>query len=84
MSKPEGRRSSAKLRRVVGWEVSVPLLVVSRNLGHRDGRMVELHYGHLASSYVADAIRNGAPKFGVKPDEKITTLGGRDCDPSHG
>jgi integrase len=55
----------------------VPLLVVSRNLGHRDGRMVELHYGHLASSYVADAIRNGAPKFGIKPDEKITALGGR-------
>jgi integrase len=52
----------------------VPLLVVSRNLGHRDGRMVELHYGHLASSYVADAIREGAPKFGIKPDEKIAAL----------
>ncbi len=26
-------------------------------LGHRDTRMVELHYGHLAPSYVADEVR---------------------------
>lgn len=43
----------------------VPLLVVSRNLGHRDTRMVEKHYGHLAPSYEADAIRAGAPRFGI-------------------
>jgi integrase len=55
----------------------VPLMVVAKNLGHRDTRMVELHYGHMAPSYIADAIRAGAPKFGLKPDEKITTLGGR-------
>ncbi|WP_246661471.1 site-specific integrase [Tardiphaga sp. vice352] len=41
----------------------VPLLVVARNLGHRDTRMVERHYGHMASSYITDAIRLGAPKF---------------------
>jgi integrase len=41
----------------------VPLLVVARNLGHTDTRMVEKHYGHLAPSYVADAIRAGAPRF---------------------
>jgi integrase len=40
-----------------------PLLVVAKNLGHSDTRMVEKHYGHLAPSYVADAIRAGAPKF---------------------
>jgi integrase len=45
----------------------VPLLVVAKNLGHSDTRMVEKHYGHLAPSYVADAIRAGAPRFGVKP-----------------
>ena len=56
----------------------MPLLVVAKNLGHRDTRMVETHYGHLAPSYVADAIRAGAPRFGFKkPDKKIATLGGR-------
>jgi integrase len=46
----------------------VPLMVVARNLGHADTRMVEKHYGHLAPSYVADAIRNGAPRFGIEID----------------
>jgi hypothetical protein len=52
----------------------VPLMVVAKNLGHVDTKMVEKHYGHLAPSYVADAIRAGAPKFGFKPDRKIATL----------
>jgi integrase len=52
----------------------VPLMVVAKNLGHRDTRMVEMHYGHLAPSYVADAIRAGAPRFGFKPDKKIAAL----------
>src|SRR5262249_20576238 len=29
----------------------MPLLVVAKNLGHADTRMVEKHYGHLAPSY---------------------------------
>jgi integrase len=52
----------------------VPLLVVARNLGHADTRMVEKHYGHLAQSYIADAIRQGAPSFGYKPDTKVATI----------
>ena len=52
----------------------VPLLVVAKNLGHTDTRMVEKHYGHLAPSYVADAIRSGAPQFGFKPSKRITAL----------
>ena len=52
----------------------VPLMVVAKNLGHRDTRMVEMHYGHLAPSYVADAIRAGAPRFGFKPSRKIVSL----------
>src|SRR5262249_24776502 len=40
-----------------------PLMVVARNLGHSDTRMVERHYGHLAPSYIADAIRAAAPRF---------------------
>jgi integrase len=55
----------------------VPLLVVAKNLGHADTRMVEKHYGHLAPSYIADAIRAGAPKFGFKPDQKLATLAGK-------
>jgi integrase len=42
----------------------MPLPVVARNLGHIDTRMVEKHYGHLAPSYVADAVRKHAPRFG--------------------
>ena len=54
-----------------------PLMVVARNLGHADTRMVERHYGHLAPSYIADAIRAAAPKFGIKPDRKVTLIEGR-------
>lgn len=41
------------------------MLVVAKNLGHADTRMVEKHYGHLAPSYVRDQIRERAPRFGV-------------------
>jgi integrase len=51
-----------------------PLIVVATNVGHSDTRMVELHYGHLAPSYLASAIREAAPKFGFKPDRKIAAL----------
>jgi integrase len=33
------------------------LMVVAQVLGHADTRMVEKHYGHLAPSYVRDAVR---------------------------
>jgi integrase len=54
----------------------VPLLVVARNLGHTDTRMVEKHYGHLAPSFITDAIRAGAPRFGLQSDKKVTPLRG--------
>jgi integrase len=43
----------------------MPLMVVAKNLGHADTRMVERHYGHLAPSYVAEAVRKHAPQFDV-------------------
>ena len=43
-----------------------PLLVVAQALGHTDTRMVEKHYGHLAPSYAAEAIRKAAPRYGIK------------------
>jgi integrase len=52
----------------------VPLMVVARNLGHVDTRMVEKHYGHLAPSYVADAIRKGAPTFGFHASKKVVAI----------
>jgi integrase len=51
-----------------------PLMVVARNLGHTDTRMVEKHYGHLAPSYVADEIRKGAPKFGITPNVRVVPM----------
>jgi integrase len=52
----------------------VPLMIVAKNLGHKDTRQVERTYGHLAPSFVVDAIRAGAPKFGIKPDKKVVSL----------
>jgi len=54
----------------------VPLLVVAKNLGHSDTRMVEKHYGHLAPSSVADAIRAGAPRFGSAELSNVTPITG--------
>src|SRR5262245_43019581 len=44
-----------------------PLIVIATALGHSSTRMVEKHYGHLSQSYIADAIRKGAPRFGKTP-----------------
>lgn len=52
----------------------VPLLVVAKNLGHSDTRMVERHYGHLAPSYIAEAIRAGAPRFGTVEPSNVEPL----------
>jgi integrase len=52
----------------------VPMLVVAKNLGHADTRMVEKHYGHLAPSFVADAIRAGAPRFGIAVNGDVKAI----------
>lgn len=53
----------------------VPLMVVARNLGHADTRMVEKHYGHLATSYVREAIRAAKP-LGINDAANIVPLVG--------
>jgi integrase len=53
----------------------MPLMVVAKNLGHRDTRMIEEHYGHLAPSYVADAIRQHAPTFGFSNETNVRGMG---------
>jgi integrase len=50
-----------------------PLMVVAQNLGHRDTRMVELHYGHLADTFVRKVIRETAPSFGLV-DSKVVPI----------
>jgi integrase len=52
----------------------VPLLVVARNLGHTDTRMVERHYGHLAPSFVTEAIHAGAPRYGLGGSKRVIPL----------
>lgn len=52
----------------------VPLHVLARNLGHVDTRMVERVYGHLEDSYVRDAIREGAPRFGKVQASNVVPL----------
>jgi hypothetical protein len=52
----------------------MPLLVVAKNLGHSDTRMVEKHYGHLAPSYVAETTRRYAPRFGIAAPSDVTPL----------
>ena len=54
----------------------VPPMVVAKNLGHANMRMVEKHYGHLAASYVADAIRAGAPRFGITKPSNVKPMRG--------
>jgi integrase len=51
-----------------------PLLVVAKNLGHTDTRMVEKHYGHLSESFIADAIRAAAPRFGISDRGKVAPI----------
>ena len=51
-----------------------PLLVVAKNLGHADTRMVERHYGHLSQSYIAEAIRAAAPRFGKLADDNVAAI----------
>lgn len=53
----------------------VPLMVVARNLGHADTRMVEKHYGHLATSYIREAIRSAKP-LGIGEQQNIVPLVG--------
>jgi integrase len=65
------RHSFASLSVMAG----APLIVIAKNLGHVDTKMVERHYGHLSASYVADEIRRAAPRFGVFDNGKISSIG---------
>jgi integrase len=51
----------------------MPPLAVANVLGHADTRMVEKHYGHLAPSYIREAVRATALDLGPM-DTTVTPL----------
>ena len=51
-----------------------PLMVVAGNLGHADTRMVEKHYGHMTEDYMDEAIRRGAPRFGMVAPSNVAAI----------
>ena len=53
------------------------LLIVARNLGHADTRMVERVYGKLAQAHIKEVIEAAAPQLGPRPNKKVADLGGR-------
>jgi integrase len=67
------RHSYASLAVMAG----APLVAIAAALGHRDTRMCEQHYAHLSKTYVADAIRAAAPKFGFEHDDTVVPLPAR-------
>jgi integrase len=52
----------------------MPLVLVAKNLGHKDTRMVEKHYGHLAPDWAADIIMKTAPDYEVPADKTVVPL----------
>ncbi len=54
----------------------VPLMIVARNLGHVDTRMVEKHYGHLADDHVSQMIRERIKPFGTVAENNVIPLRG--------
>jgi integrase len=55
-------------------QAGVSLAIVAEALAHADTRMVSKHYGHLAPSQVADAIRAHLPALGIEFDNTVTRL----------
>lgn len=52
------------------------LLVIAKNLGHRDTRMVERVYGHLVPSYEKAEIQKHAPVFGIEAGGNVVPMAG--------
>ncbi len=52
----------------------VPLVFIAKQLGHANTVMTEKHYGHMAPSAMAEAIRKLAPKLGIHTPCKVAGL----------
>jgi integrase len=57
-------------------ESGMPLMLVARQLGHRDITMIQRHYGHLAEDFVDREIKAGAPRFGTGLRPEVRALRG--------
>jgi integrase len=64
------RHTWASLRIMRG----LPLMVAAQVLGHSDTRMVEKHYGHLAKSYVSDAIEATTITLADEPKQNVVRM----------
>ena len=64
------RHTYASLALMAGMD----LMILAGNLGHRDTRMVQLHYGHIADEHRAKMIRDTAPRFGLNIGSNVTRL----------
>jgi integrase len=56
------------LRRTFGARLAlqgVPMVVIAKALGHKDERITQRHYAHLAETYVAKTIRTASAGLGV-------------------
>lgn len=53
---------------------AAPLMVVAKNLGHSDTRMVEKHYAHLALDYMSKAIRDVSPDLGITAAGNVSRM----------
>lgn len=72
--------TAAKIKPAIGFHIlrhtygswlamrGVNLKVIAEQLGHKDTRMTERHYAHLAPSYVADTVRAAFGEMGLAPD----------------
>jgi integrase len=50
------------------------LIIVAKQLGHADTRMVEQHYGHLCPTAAAARFRSIAPELGLEGSEQVVNL----------
>jgi integrase len=50
------------------------LLILSRNLGHKNTKRVEETYGHLAAAHILEAVNASAPSFGFTAESNVRAL----------
>jgi integrase len=52
-------------------------MVVAKNMGHTDTKMIEKHYGHLIDSHRKEEIQKGVAIYGFAADDTVVALGSR-------
>ena len=65
------------LRRSYGARLArkgVQMQIIANAMGHKDTKVTERHYAHLAPSHVADAIRTGISGLNIAAASNIEPL----------